>query len=60
MPESQKLNNEEEVAGSYYYDDATGYQRYDPDAANEDEDEETVCDSATAETESEVDESKRG
>lgn len=34
MQESPKTV-EEETTGSYYYDDATGYEKFDPDAPDE-------------------------
>ncbi|HNQ15072.1 MAG TPA: hypothetical protein PKM58_05880 [Pyrinomonadaceae bacterium] len=38
MPEKTKQNDSSEP-GSYYYDDATGYEPFDPDAPDEDDEE---------------------
>lgn len=38
MPEKTKQKESPE-AGSYYYDDATGYEPFDPDAPDEDDEE---------------------
>jgi hypothetical protein len=46
MQETPTPNTEDETPGSYYYDDSTGYHRFDPDAPDDEEPEGTADETA--------------